>query len=146
MTPRRFLKIAQNIVIPLDELEFRFSRSSGPGGQNVNRLETKVELRFDIQRSPSLGEEDRRLLIERLRARIGKDGCLRITAQDSRSQWKNKELVIDRFQTLLGKHLKRTTPRTPTKPTYSSKEQRLSGKKIASKKKDSRRKKYDVDE
>jgi ribosome-associated protein len=146
MTTRRYLKITQHIEIPIDELEFRFSRSSGPGGQNVNRLETKVELRFDILRSPSLGEEDQRLLLERLKGRIGKDGCVRITAQDSRSQWKNKELAIDRFITLLDKHLKRTTPRTATKPTYSSREQRLTGKKNISRKKDSRRKKYNTDE
>lgn len=87
------------------ELDFATARSGGKGGQHVNKVETKVELRFDIAHSPSLPESVRAILLRQLAARLTEDGVLILTDQSSRSQWSNKEKVIKRFDDLIRKAL-----------------------------------------
>jgi ribosome-associated protein len=120
------------------ELEFSTSRSSGPGGQNVNKLETKVELRLDIAHSPSLTDSQRSAILSRLKSRIDSEGVLRIVAQASRSQWSNKQEAIDKLIELLQEALKPRKARKRTSPTKSARERRLQGKKLLSQKKRAR--------
>ena len=117
------------------ELQFTFSRSSGPGGQNVNKVNTKVTLRFSIVDSHLLDEEQKVLLINKLENRINKDGDLVIISQSTRSQLQNREETIQKFYDLLNEALRKKKKRKPTKPTRSSKEKRLKDKKIQSEKK-----------
>ncbi len=84
--------INSHTAIPSSELTFRFSRSGGPGGQNVNKLETKVELLFDVARSAGLTDEQKQLILTREKNRIDADGMLRVTSQESRSQFENREV------------------------------------------------------
>lgn len=121
--------ITSALSIPLSEIHFRFSRSGGPGGQNVNRVETKVELRFDIRHSPSLNREQKDLLFNRLARRIDSHGILHLSAQESRSQWSNRQKVLDRFQNILVHALTPPKKRTRTRPTSTSREKRLQAKK-----------------
>jgi len=121
------------------ELKFRTSRSSGPGGQSVNKLSTKVELLFDVCNSKVLFEEQKETLSEKLKNRINSDGILQLSSEETRSQLKNKEFVIERFFQLLNKALKPEKKRIPVKPSKASKEKRLKSKKIKSVLKDSRR-------
>jgi len=117
------------------ELSFTFSRSSGPGGQNVNKVNTKVTLRFSIADSHLLDEEQKVLLINKLENRINKDGDIVIISQSTRSQLQNREEAIQKFYDLLNEALKKKKKRKPTKPTRLSKEKRLKDKKIQSEKK-----------
>ncbi|MFH0990966.1 MAG: alternative ribosome rescue aminoacyl-tRNA hydrolase ArfB [bacterium] len=134
-----YLKITDSLTIPIGELKFRSSRSSGPGGQNVNKLETKVELLFDIQFSPSLSPEQQLLLMLRLGGRIDQDGVLHLSASESRSQWKNKQEVIGKFIKLIQLALKPRKKRLKTSRTRASNEVRLKSKKLRSEKKSSRK-------
>jgi len=111
--------------------EFRFntSRSSGPGGQHANKVETSVELRFDVQNSELLNQEEKERLLEKLSSKITKEGELIITAESKRSQVKNKEIAVEKFYTTLEKALKKRKKRKPTKPTKAAKEKRLQKKK-----------------
>ena len=121
--------------IPHSELEFRSSRSGGPGGQNVNKLETRVELLFDVERSPSLTQEQREAIVSSLQSKIDQEGILRVVAQESRSQWQNKQHAIEKFVRLLQRALKPRRKRIATRPSHISKEKRLKSKKIRSEKK-----------
>ena len=134
----RRLHIAPHLSIPISELEFSTSRSGGPGGQNVNKLETRVELRFDIARSPSLTDAQRSTILARVKSRIDTEGVLRIVAQASRSQWSNKQEAIDKLMQLLQEALKPRKARKRTAPTKSARERRLQGKKLLSEKKRAR--------
>ncbi len=120
--------INDKIQIPLSDLQFRFSRSSGPGGQNVNRLSTRVELIFDVQGS-SLDPETKENLDSKLHSKMDSAGCLRIVSQESRSQWTNKQNAIEKLTLLLKKVTRQVKHRTPTAATKSSKNARLAWKK-----------------
>ncbi|MBN1927087.1 MAG: aminoacyl-tRNA hydrolase [Prolixibacteraceae bacterium] len=120
------------------ELTFSASRSSGPGGQNVNKVNTRVELRFSIVNSEILSDEEKELLQSRLKNKINILGELVITAQNNRSQLKNKQEAIDKFYAMLEKALTPRKKRKPTKPTQASVEKRLTEKRIKSEKKNMR--------
>jgi ribosome-associated protein len=128
-----------NLQIPVSELEFRSSRSGGPGGQNVNKLETRVELLFDLNRSRSLMTEQRDLLKSNLRSKIDQSGILRVVAQESRSQWQNKQHAIEKFILLLDKALRPRKKRVKTKASKKGKEKRLQSKKRHGEKKKMRK-------
>jgi ribosome-associated protein len=119
------LWVNDELSIPLDELRFRFSRSSGPGGQHVQKSSTRVELLFDVANSPSLTDAQRVRVLERLAGYTDAAGTLRLVAQSERSQLRNREKVVTRFQTLLQWALKRRKRRRPTAPTTASRERRL---------------------
>lgn len=119
------LWINEQLGIPLSELSFHFSRSSGPGGQHVQKTSTRVELRFDVAHSPSLTEEQRALILQRLGRYVDSSGTLHLTAQSERSQLQNRKEVITRFQTLMQLALRRRKRRKPTSPTRASRERRL---------------------
>jgi len=138
-----FIEISDTVRISLSELEFRSSRSGGPGGQNVNKLETRIELLFDVARSPSLTDEQRNVLKSNLRSKLDTDGVLRVVSQESRSQWQNKRLAVEKFVLLLRKALKSQRKRVATKPSRSAKEKRLKLKKIRGERKKLRRESYE---
>lgn len=121
--------INRHTSIPASEISFRFSRSGGPGGQNVNKLETKVELLFDVQASPSLSEEQKSRILARESGRIGSDGILRVSAQEARSQFANREAAVRKFAAIIAAALVRRKKRVKTSPTRSSREKRIEGKK-----------------
>ena len=133
------LRITSNVEIPVSELHFRTSRSSGPGGQNVNKLETRVELLFNVIRSPSLSDDQKRVVLSALASRIDTEGILHISSQKSRSQWENKQLVIEKLAVLLRSALRVRKKRVKTAPTRGSKERRIQAKKKHSQKKHMRR-------
>ena len=133
---------AQNIFTDrLFDLEFIFSasRSSGPGGQNVNKVNTKIELRFKIPDSALLSDSEKEILMEKLKNRINSEGELIIVSQDERSQLKNKENAIIKFYQLLQNALTPPKKRKPTKPSMASRHRRLEAKKILSEKKQDRK-------
>src|SRR3989344_2541485 len=123
------------IKIPESEFKFSFSRSGGPGGQNVNKLETKVTARWNIRQSGILSENQKQLLLAKLNQRINADGELAVSAQSERSQSQNKRKAVERMNFLVAGALRIPKRRTSTKPTRSSKEKRLRRKKIRSEKK-----------
>lgn len=126
------------------EILFSASRSSGPGGQNVNKVSTKVELRFNIPNSNLLSDTEKEILLEKLKNKINNEGDLILVSQEGRSQLKNKEKVLEKFYELIEKTLTPPKKRKPTKPTQASKKKRLEGKKLVSEKK-SQRKKPDME-
>jgi ribosome-associated protein len=122
------------------EFNFTASRSSGPGGQNVNKVSTRVELRFDVKGSALLSEDEKEIILARLSNKINSQGELIIVAQKDRSQLKNREKVIEIFYTLFVKALTPVKKRKPTKPSRAVKERRLEEKQIQSEKKERRKK------
>ncbi|MFD2246871.1 alternative ribosome rescue aminoacyl-tRNA hydrolase ArfB [Pontibacter ruber] len=120
------------------ELSFQASRSGGAGGQNVNKVATKVELRFHVGNSALLSEEEKALVQEKLASRINGEGYLQVVCQTERSQLQNKELCVERFYELLRQALTRQKKRKATKPTRASVKQRLESKKRQSEKKSGR--------
>ncbi len=129
-----------NILLTDFSKEFKFitSRSSGAGGQNVNKVSSKVELRFDIDNSELLDPEQKELLKEKLKNMITNDGILQVVCQEDRSQLVNKEICIKKFYGLLKLSFTRQKKRRPTRPTKSSVRERLDVKKKMSNKKASR--------
>ncbi|MFQ5873547.1 MAG: alternative ribosome rescue aminoacyl-tRNA hydrolase ArfB, partial [Dehalococcoidia bacterium] len=122
------VRITDTVSIPLSELRFRFARSSGPGGQHVNRSATQVELLFDVAGSPSLDEAQRQRVLEKLKSYIDKEGVLHLVSQRFRSQLRNREEVVERFQTLMREALRVPKRRLPTRPRRASRERRLEEK------------------
>ena len=123
------LVINSHLIISSDEIAYRTTRSSGPGGQHVNKAETQVELSFDVGHSPSLTEAQRQRILSQLKNLIDQAGVLHLTAQSERSQLRNREIVTARFQAVLAAALRVPKKRRPTKPTAASKAKRLESKK-----------------
>jgi ribosome-associated protein len=123
------LVITPSLSIPRDELRFRFTRSSGPGGQHVNHTATQVELTFDVQRSAALTGTQRARLAQVLRRRIDTDGVLHLVSHATRSQLENRADVTARFTMLLRNALKPVKVRRATGPTRAARERRLAAKK-----------------
>ena len=115
--------MTSRLAIPLEEVELRYSRSSGPGGQHAQKTETRVEAVFDVARSATLSEAQKK----RLTARAGP--VVRAVAQDERSQSRNRELALDRLGQAIRAGVRVPRKRRPTKPTAASRERRLEGKK-----------------
>ena len=122
------LYINSRIQIPQSELRFRFSRSGGPGGQNVNRVSTRVELLYDLVHS-TLDPDSKGILRKKLSSRLSYDGIIRIVSQESRSQWKNKQTATEKFVDLLKRAMRPQKSRVPTRVTRNSIETRLVRKK-----------------
>ena len=123
----------------ISELTFTASRSSGPGGQNVNKVDTKVELRFNIGESKLLSDEEKDLIRAKLKKKINSEDELIIVSQTERTQLKNKEKAVEKFYLLIGKAITQKKKRKRTKPSEESKEKRLDEKKLISGKKESRK-------
>ena len=140
------IKITDQISVPLSELRFTSARSSGPGGQNVNKVNTRVTLWFDVMNSPILSSRQKDLIQNHLRTRINKEGVLRVVSQKSRSQALNREAAIDRFTSLLRESLHVTLPKKKTMVPKAAKERRLEKKKHRSILKESRKKPVSNDE
>jgi ribosome-associated protein len=133
------LIINDRVRIPTAELQFEFARSSGAGGQHVNKNETAVVLIFDIATTSRLTHDERTRATSKLAGRISGDGLLRVKSQESRSQLKNREEVVTRFAQLLREALIVPKPRRKTKPTRASVERRLDQKRRKSEHKRGRR-------
>ena len=123
------IKITDHISIPGEELSFTASLSGGPGGQNVNKVSSRVTLWFDVVNSPALSPEQKELIMSRLVNRIGKDGVLRVISQQTRSQVENKELAVERFVELLRDAVKQVPIRKKTRVSKGAKLRRLEEKK-----------------
>ena len=116
------LRVNRSCAIPLRELTWKFTASGGPGGQHANTANTKVELRFDIEESPSLGPRQRTRLLEKLGPTV------RVTSSERRSQLQNRELALERLRSILTEALAIERPRLATKPSRSAKVKRVESK------------------
>ena len=127
------IRVTRSVALPLSEVRFRTSRSSGPGGQHAQKSETRVEALFDVEASAALSDAQKRRV-------IGRTGpVLRAIAQDERSQLRNRELAVERLVEQLRSALRVERKRAPTKPTAAARERRLQGKKRRSETKRLRR-------
>jgi len=140
------LHVSAAVVIPAAELQWRFSRSSGPGGQNVNKVETAVELGFDLEGSSAIGPFQKQRLLERLGSRCVA-GCLRVAVSEHRSQYQNRQLALARLGDLLRDGLKPPPKlRKPTKPTRGAVKRRVDAKRQRSQVKQDRQSRRSMDD
>ncbi len=123
------IEVMEGISIPDEELRFTASLSSGPGGQNVNKVSSRITLWFDVVNSPSLSPEQKQRIVSRLASRVSKEGVLRVSSQQSRSQLTNRDIAVERFTELLRTVLKDTPPRKKTRIKWGAKLRRLEEKK-----------------
>ena len=137
--PHGALDVAPGVRIPASELEVSAITGSGPGGQHVNRSATRIVLRWNVQRSTALTDDQRSRLVAKLAARIDNDGWIRIVSGEFRSQLQNRRAAFERLATLLSRALVVQKTRRPTKPTKASVERRLTEKKQRAEKKRMRR-------
>ena len=122
------IRIDNRIELDENELEFSFIRASGPGGQNVNKVSSAVRLRFDVRHSPSLPDDVRSRLIRLAGRRVTEQGELIVTAQNHRSQERNRQEALDKLIDLIKRAAVPPVPRRPTRPTAASRKRRLEGK------------------
>ncbi|MDB5109290.1 MAG: aminoacyl-tRNA hydrolase [Mucilaginibacter sp.] len=125
------------------ETTYKASRSGGKGGQNVNKVSSKVELLFSVSNSALFNEEEKQLLNHKLQSRFNKDGLVQVVCDEERSQYLNKEKALERLVLLLNKALHQPKNRKPTKPGKSAKAARLNTKRVQGEKKESRKKNFD---
>ena len=137
--PRNLLAVNESLSIPRTELDVRVSRSSGAGGQHVNKTSSRVEIFWNVPGSRALTDEQRARLLEKLASRLTTEGSIRVVASDMRSQSRNRELAEERLAELVRRALVIPRKRRATKPTRASKEARLDSKKKHSSKKRDRR-------
>ncbi len=122
------IEVTEGVSVPESELKFTASRSSGPGGQNVNKVDSRVTLWFDVASSKSLSTEQKQVIRARLATRVNKAGVLRVVCQKTRSQVANREGAIERFVELLHQVLRRVPEREKTQVPRAAKERRLAEK------------------
>lgn len=123
------VRINQRLTIPDSELEFRATRSGGPGGQHANTSATRIELTWNVRTSPSLSDRRRELLLSRIGNRLDSEGTLRLVCDTHRSQHRNRQEVVERFAELVAGALRPVKKRKKTRPPRASKERRLEKKK-----------------
>jgi ribosome-associated protein len=133
------MTINNKIQIPENELEFKISRSSGPGGQNVNKLNTKVAVIFDIENSGALRAEQKEIILRKLAYRLTKDKKLIVVSQKFRSQKANRDFAVEKLEGLIENAMRRPKTRRPTRPTRTAVEKRLKQKRMKSLLKQQRR-------
>lgn len=132
------IQITRRLCIPLGEIDWEFATAGGPGGQHVNRANTKATLCFDVVNSDRLSERQRQIIMKALSGRISKEGVLRVTCGRHRSQSQNREECLERFQTLLHNAFQPEKKRRKTRPSRASKERRIENKKRRSRRKEHR--------
>jgi ribosome-associated protein len=126
--PDGHLEITPALLLPLAEVDYRATRSGGPGGQHVNTSSTRIEVWWNVRSSPTLTEEQRARLLERLSSRLDTEGRLRVVASESRSQLRNREAATERLRELVASALAVRKPRKRTKPSRAAKAARLEAK------------------
>jgi ribosome-associated protein len=138
MTDGDLLRVSDRIAVPMREIELRYVRSSGPGGQNVNKVASKAMLRFNLRGSRALPDAARDRALARLASRLTRDGALVLSSGTYRDQARNRDAVLARLQRMLADAIRAPIRRRPTAPSAASRERRLTGKRVRSERKRAR--------